>query len=391
MQQELNPYRPGAGRPPPALTGRDQELDAFDFAIRRFRHGASERSMILTGLRGVGKTVLLAECARIAERYDWACEGIEAREGINLAEEMAVLTRKALFRFSAGERAKEWVKQAFGVLRSFQIRWKLPEGGEVEMSLPEPGRGDSGVLDHDLTDLFVAVGEAARERETGVIFTLDEMQFLAAHHLGGLCMALHKISQKELPLLLVGAGLPSLPGLLGEAKSYTERLFEFRVINGLEEGAARAALTAPAEKHDVCWTEEALNRIIEATKNYPYFLQEFGKGCWNVATGPDRITEVDVTKAYPIIINALDEGFFRVRLDRVTPAEREYLIAMAETGSGPYMSGDVAKRLGKTHGQVGVQRTNLIKRGLCYAPSHGVIDFTVPLFDEFIRRVVASS
>ncbi len=347
--------------------------------------------MILTGLRGVGKTVLLAECARIAEKNDWTCESMEARENINLPEEMAVLARKALLRLSAGERAKKRVRQAFGVLRSFQIRWKLPEGGEVEMGLPEPGRGDSGVLDHDLTDLFVAVGEAAHERKTGVIFTVDEMQFLAASDLSVLCMALHKISQKELPLLLVGAGLPSLPGLLGEAKSYTERLFEFRVINGLEEKAARTALTTPAEKHGVCWTKGALNRVIEATKNYPYFLQEFGKSCWNVAAEPDRITEADVKKAHPITINTLDEGFFRVRLDRVTPAEREYLIAMAETGSGPYMSGDVAKRLGKTHGQVGVQRNNLIKRGLCYAPRHGVIDFTVPLFDEFIRRVVTSS
>lgn len=349
--------------------------------------------MILTGLRGVGKTVLLAECARIAERHDWTCEGVEAREKINLSEEMAVLARKALFRLSAGERAKEWAKQAFGVLRSFQIRWELPEGGKVEMGLsePEPGRGDSGVLDHDLMDLFVAVGEAARERKSGVIFTLDEMQFLTARDLSVLCVALHKISQKELPLLLVGAGLPSLPGLLGEAKSYTERLFEFRVINGLDEAAAKKALTEPAEKHEVRWTDNALMHVVQTTRGYPYFLQEFGRACWHVADEPDKITEKDVNKARPIAMHTLDEGFFQVRLDRVTPAERDYLVAMAETGSGPYMSGDVAKKLGRTHGQVGVQRNNLIKRGLCYAPSHGVIDFTVPLFDEFIRRKIAPS
>jgi len=387
MDPVRNPYSPGAGSPPPALVGRDVELDQFDIAVQRLALGRSAKSMMLIGLRGVGKTVLLREFGRIAEGHRWVHQQIEATDDIRFASAMAMLVRKALLRLSAGQRMAARSRRAFGVLKSFQVRWQLPDGANLAIEFePVPGRADSGVLDDDLADLFVEVGEVARDRGVGVLFTIDEIQYLSRADLSALIVGLHRVSQEQLPFMVAGAGLPSLPALAGQAKSYAERLFTFRSIDSLDQSEAEAALAAAADVEGVKWNREALERVVSITEGYPYFLQEFGQESWNVAAGPDEIVSSDVEAAVPIAVDELDTGFFQARIGRTTDAERAYLIAMASLGAGPYNSGDVASAMGKRTTQVGPHRDALIKRGLCYSPRHGVIAFTVPMFDQFVRR-----
>lgn len=387
MDPVRNPYSPGAGSPPPALVGRDDELETFDIAIQRLALGKSAKSLMLTGLRGVGKTVLLREFGQTAKRHGWVHQHIEATEDLHFAEAIAMLARKALLRLSAGERLADRSRRAFGVLKSFQLRWKLPEGGDVTLGIdPVPGHADSGALEDDLAGLFIEVAEMARDRQVGVLFTIDEIQYLSKDQLASLIVGLHQISQEQLPLMVVGAGLPSLPALAGEAKSYAERLFTFTVIGSLDPTTAAAALATPAEDEGVLWQPDALAEVVNATEGYPYFLQEFGKEAWDVAPGPDSISAADVQAAIPIAVSELDTGFFRVRIDRTTDTERAYLVAMASLGDGPYSSGDVAAAMGRTTTQVGPHRDALIKRGLCYSPRYGIIAFTVPMFDQFVRR-----
>ena len=390
MDPVRNPYSPGAGTPPPALVGRDAELQAFDIAVQRLGAGRSAKSLLLTGLRGVGKTVLLREFGRIGERHGWVCQHVEVREEQPFSEVMAILMREALLRLSTGEFMADRVRRALSVLKSFQVRWQLPEGGDVALGLdPLPGRADSGILDHDLAGLFLEIGMAAKDRGAGVLLTIDELQFLARDHLAALMVGLHRISQEQLPVLVAGAGLPSLPGLAGDAKTYAERLFAFRLINSLGKSEARAALADPAQDADVFWHPDALDRVVDRTRGYPYFVQEFGKHAWDIAAGPHEITTTDVELATPLALAELDSGFFRVRIDRATGEERTYLAAMASLGTGPYATGDVAMVLNQTATEVGPHHDALIGRGLCYSPRHGIIDFTVPMFDEFVRRTMS--
>ena len=346
---------------------------------------------MLTRLRGVGKTVLLHEFGKTARKHKWIHQHIEATEGIQLPVTIALLARKTLLRLSAGRRLAERGRRALGVLRSLQLRWNLPDGGSVQVAAdPIPGRADSGELDDDLADLLLEVAEIAREQQRGVLFTIDEIQYLSKDQLAALIVGLHRISQEQLPLMVVGAGLPSVPALAGEAKSYAERLFRFSDIGSLDEEEARAALTAPAHDEGVEWSPDALALVIEKTEGYPYFLQEFGKQAWDVAQDAASITRTDVEAAVPIAVSELDSGFFRVRIDRATDAERTYVRAMAALGRGPYSSGEVAASLGRTTSQVGPTRDTLIKRGLCYSPRHGRISFTVPMFDQFVLRALGS-
>lgn len=387
MDPVANPYTPGAGSRPHALVGRDKERQAFVVAVKRLTRGNPARSQMLTGLRGVGKTVLLQDFGRTAQTEGWVHEHLEATEDLQFVEAIATLTRKALLDLSTSRRIGARVRRASGVLRAFRIRWKLPDGSDIEID-PIPGPADSGMLDDDLAGLFVELGETARDNGTGVLFTIDEVQYLTRQHLAALIVGLHRVSQEQLPFMVAGAGLPSLPGLAGEAKSYAERLFDFPTIGSLIAKDAATALTEPAAELGVTWTRAAIDAVGDAAQGYPYFLQEFGKQTWDVASGPDTITVEDVRTALPIARDELDTGFFRVRVDRTTDAERAYLRAMASLGGpGPYLSSEVATALGKQRtSQVGPTRDALIKRGLCYSPRWGEIAFTVPMFDEFVRR-----
>lgn len=385
----LNPFTPGAGSRPYALVGRDRELRNFEIAVKRLAQGRPAKSQMLTGLRGVGKTVLLREFARTAQSQGWVHEQLEATEDLRFVEAIATLTRKALLDLSAAKRLADRVRRVSGVLRAFRITWKLPEGVDIKID-PVSGPADSGMLDDDLAGLFVELGTLAREHESGVLFTIDEVQYLSKEHLAALIVGLHRVSQEELPFLIAGAGLPSLPGLAGEAKSYAERLFDFPSIGSLSDDDARAALAAPAKEQGITWEPAAIERIVEVSEGYPYFLQEFGKQSWDLAKGPRKIRAVDVERAEPIAVDELDTGFFRARVDRTSDTERNYLRAMASLGGpGPYQSSAVARALHKKTTQLGPIRDNLIKRGLCYSPRWGQIAFTVPMFDQFVRRTLS--
>jgi AAA ATPase domain len=385
MDDLRNPYSPGAGSRPPAIVGREQELQLFATAIGRLGIGRSAKSLMLTGLRGVGKTVLLNEFALIAREKQWQVESLEANETLDFPAAVASLVRKATLRISTSKRAAEKAKRTLAVLKSFQVRWKLP-GDIVLESEPFAGLGDSGDLESDIADLFSELGTLAKEHSTGVLFTVDELQYLRQSDLAAIVSALHRMAQQQLPILLVGAGLPSLLGLIGEAKSYAERLFTFPEISSLSERDCHSALQDPAREEGVSWDQSALDAVFEASGGYPYFLQEFGKQTWDLAPGIDSITLDDVRVGIPEARRELDAGFFRVRLDRVNDSERNYLRAMASLGSSPYASGDVAKALHKTTSQVATSREGLIRRGLCFSRRYGEIEFTVPMFDDYLRR-----
>jgi hypothetical protein len=383
-----NPFNPGAGTKPPLLVGRDPELDTLTVAVRRLAQGRSERSLLLTGLRGVGKTVLLNEFGVIAEREGWLHGHVEATEDVRIAKAVASLTRRALLEMSVTARAKERARKALGVLRSFvKVHVPLGDAGTLTIDLePVQGRADSGDLDADLAAVLTELGETARDASTGVLFTIDEVQYLHRDELAALIVGLHRVSQLGLPVLVAGAGLPSLPGLAGEARSYAERLFTFVAIGSLGKHDAGRALIEPVEHEGATWHPDALARLVQVSHGYPYFLQEFGKQAWNVADGP-TIDPSDIEAATALAVAELDTGFFRARIDRTADAERDYLRAMASLGGpGPYRSGDVSRAMGKKTTQTGPVRDGLIKRGLCYSPRHNEIAFTVPMFDQFVRR-----
>ncbi len=378
-----NPYRPGAGSPPPALVGRDALIDAFGLALRRALAGKPGKGLMPIGLRGVGKTVLLNRFAEIARMEGLEVAFIEAPEGGDLRRLLAVRLRPVLLRLDQG-RVSRAVRRALGTLRSFSL--SLPVGASVTIDMePITGSADSGILSEDVTDLLVASGEAAADRGSGILLAIDEVQYLTAEELGALISAIHRTVQLDLPVMLVGAGLPQLPGLAGRAKSYAERLFDFPRIGSLPREDARAVLEIPAADQGVAWEPAALDALVDASRGYPYFLQEWGYHVWNAAEG-SPITLADARRAAPGVRRRLDENFFLVRSDRLTPAEKTYLRAMAALGPGPHRSGDIAARLGVRVETVAPRRAELIRKGMIYSPSHGETAFTVPLFDEFLLR-----
>ena len=388
MNIVLNPFSPGAGTPPPALVGRQELLEKARVAVERVRALRSEKSLLLVGLRGVGKTVLLRTIADTAEELRCQVIFIETPEDQSLPELLAPPLREALLRLDAMAGLNEKVKRALRVFRSFLGTIKV---GNEHISLeidPEFGTGDSGNLQADLSALFLAVAEAAKARGTALVLILDELQYLREQEFRALITALHAVGQKQLPLVLFGAGLPQLVGLAGKAKSYAERLFLFPAVGPLGLGEATEALQRPVKTQDVEFTEGALRLIFELTRGYPYFLQEWGYELWNFAQS-SPITEENVTAATPGIIRKLDENFFRVRFDRLTPSEKKYLRAMAELGDGPHRSGDLAAVLKAPVQSVAPVRSSLIRKGMTYSPAHGDIDFTVPLFAGFMRRVMS--
>lgn len=391
MDRVRNPFTPGAGSRPPLLVGRDAQLDAMSVAVQRMELGRFERSILLTGLRGVGKTVLLIEFGRIAEKNGWMHEHLEATEDTHVAGAIASLSRQILLELSVKERVRERARTALGALRAFiKVHVQTGDGGALTIDFePTAGLADSGDLDRDLGGVLREVGETAQAAQTGVLLTIDEIQYLSRSEFGALIVGLHRVSQLGLPLLVAGAGLPSLPGLAGEARSYAERLFSYVEVDSLSGQDARRALVEPVESEGAAWDEEAVERIVHHTEGYPYFLQEFGKQAWNVAEEP-TISDDEVVASIGLALDELDHGFFRARIDKTTDSEREYLRAMASLGGpGPYRSGDVSRALGKKTTQTGPIRDSLIKRGLCFAPRHGLLAFTVPMFDQFVRRALS--
>jgi hypothetical protein len=380
-----NPYSPGAGTRPPALVGRDGEIDAMDVALQRLRLGRDGRSQMLTGLRGVGKTVMLNEFEQIAGGRGYFHEHVEVGEDGDLTPRLAAAFRRILLSMDARKRIGERIRRALGVLKAFSIR--LPDGPELSIDVDAVhGPADSGDLATDLSGLFIELGEVARDHDTGVLITIDELHYVTLATLEALVMGLHRAAQLRLPITIAGAGLPSLATLTGEAKSYAERMFVFPVIGSLPDDQAREALVVPAADEGVRWDEPALAGVLRATEGYPYFLQEFGKQAWDAAAGPKVITADDVARSIAVATAELDDGFFRVRTGRTSDPERAYLRAMAELGPGPARSGDVAALLAKKTTALGPTRDGLIRKALCYSPRYGEIDFTVPLFDGFMRR-----
>lgn len=389
MDKIMNPFSPGAGSPPPALAGRDGVLEQARVLLGRVRAKRPEKSLLLTGLRGVGKTVLLNEIERMAQDTGYRTILVEAHEGKSLAELLSHNLRRLLFDLDRIAGAGDKVRRGIAVLKSFVGAIKVTVG-EIDIGLdiePESGSADSGDLEVDLASLFMAVGEAARERGVAVAILIDEIQYFSSLELSALIMAMHKMQQRQLPLVLIGAGLPILPGLMGESKSYAERLFSFPDIGPLPEADAIKALQDPVLEAGVAFDDAALDEIFRLTKGYPYFLQEWGYQAWNHAAA-SPIQQRVVLEASDLVSRRLDENFFRVRFDRMTPKEKRFLRAMAELGTGPYRTGDVADKMGVKISTLGPLRASLIKKGMVYSPSYGDMAFTVPLFDEFMRRAM---
>jgi len=389
MDPVKNPYAPGAGTQPPELAGRDELRETVRIAIERVRAGRPTKSILMVGLRGVGKTVLLDRLRDDAEAAGIQTLRVEAPESRSLPAILAPQLRQALLRLSRNEQAKEFAQRALRGLAGFAKALKL-KYQDIEVGFdfePEPGLADNGDLEHDLQALLEVAGTAAKQAGTALAMFVDELQYVAEEELAALVTALHRTAQRNLPVVLVGAGLPQLPGRMGRAKSYAERLFDFPQIGPLSPEAARLAITKPAIDQGVRIDADALDQIIEETRGYPYFLQEWGKHAWDAATA-SPITLRDVTLATVSAIAALDESFFRVRFDRLTPLEKKYLRAMAELGPGPHRSGDIAEKLGREVTSFGPTRGQLIAKGMIWSPSHGDTAFTVPLFDAFMKRIM---
>lgn len=389
MDPVVNPYAPGAGTPPPELAGRGELRETVRVAIERVRRGLPTKSVLMVGLRGVGKTVLLDRAREDAEAAGICTVRVEAPENRSLPALLAPQIRQGLLRLSRTDKAKEYAHRAMRALAGFAKSLKV-KFQDIEVGLdfdPEPGLADNGDLEHDLTALLETVGAAAQQANSAFVIFIDELQYVEEAQLAVLIAALHRCAQRRLPIALVGAGLPQLRGRMGKAKSYAERLFDFPEIGPLAPLEAGLAITKPAQANAVEFTSEAVAEIVAKTKGYPYFLQEWGKHAWDAAKA-SPISLADVQVASISAVAALDESFFRVRFDRLTPAEKKYLRAMADLGPGPHRSGDIADRLGRKVTALGPTRNQLISKGMIWSPNHGDTAFTVPLFDEFMKRIM---
>jgi hypothetical protein len=385
MDAVRNPYVPNAGATPPVLPGRESLIDTFTTAIERLKIGRHAKSLLPYGLRGVGKTVLLRRFVGEARRAGYLTAVIEAEEETEFIPALADQLRRVLFTLDTGAKVHALAKRALRVFKSFTVKAGL-EGLSMSLGVDaERGFGDSGDISTDLTALFLAIGEAAREQQTAVLIAVDEVQYLKEREFSALIKAIHQVTQEGLPILVVATGLPQVLALAGEAKSYAERLFDYRSIGPLSEDDAREALVVPAANEGAVFEQDAADAVIDATRGYPFFLQEWAYAAWNEAPGP-RITVADVRRGKAIAVPKLDDGFFAVRYNRCTPGEKRYLRAMAELGEGPYRTADVAKTLNRENNKLGPTRDALIKKGMVWSPEHGLIAFTVPLFDQFMRR-----
>lgn len=380
-----NPFAPGAGSTPPELAGRGEFINAALTSCGRMLRGRSGRPMMLLGLRGTGKTVLLNEIGRQVAARNFLVSKIESPENDTLASLLYPQMQKVLRSFSGTEDAKAIAKQGLGILHRFASIFKIDVAGvSIDIKPPE-GIADSGKLELDLPDLFATVGQAAKAAGKGWLLLIDEVQYLSQEDLSALIVSLHNISQLDLPVMFVGAGLPLVAKLAGDAKSYAERLFRFCEIGPLTSAEVEDAIVKPIQDEGATIEHSAVEEMQKGTHGYPFFLQEWGSCAWNTAEG-NSITHGDVKQAYAETIHELDKGFFRVRLDRLTPQEIDFVKAMASLGSGPYRLGKVASKMGKTTTHIGPLKMRIVEKGMVYSPKHGFVAFTVPLFDEFIRR-----
>ena len=393
MNPLINPFSPGAGSPPPELAGRNSILERAKIVLARVKNRRPEKSFLFVGLRGVGKTVLLRQVETLAKEAGYRTIFIESPEHKPLSTSLIQSIRELLYSLDSKERISVEVKRAFRVLRSFAngiIKIKSQDF-EYSYSLPnvdpETGTADSGDLEYDLPSLFEVVAEAAASRQTAVAIIIDELQYLSEKELSAIIMSVHRISQKSLPLVLVGAGLPQLLGIAGKSKSYAERLFDFPNIGPLGEADSTDALQEPVKEQSIIFTDEAIAEIFNKTEGYPYFIQEWGYQSWNLAES-SPINIESVKRATQESIKRLDENFFRVRLDRLTPSEKKYLRALAELEAKDRRSGNVAEKLGIAVQSASPTRSSLIKKGMIYSQAHGETEFTVPLFDKFMKRIM---
>ncbi len=385
MDPRSNPYAPGAGLQPPELTGRDDLIEAGAIALDRLTLKRPTKGIMLLGLRGVGKTVLLNRFIQLAEERDFQIIKVEAPEGGMLPKLLAAELRRVLYRLDLKKASGNALRRAMAGFQNFAKAFKL-KYGELEFGIePAPGLADTGDIEQDLPELIVAVAEAAAERGAVVGIFIDEVQYLSREELAALIVACHYVSQKNLPLIFVGAGLPQIAALAGNAKSYAERLFVYPQVDKLDLDAARNALALPAQALHVTYSDEAMLEILHMTDRYPYFIQLWGALVWDLAT-ETPISVDTVNRAVPKIFDHLDHHFFRVRFDRLTALQQKYLRAMAELGSGPQKTGDIAAVLGVDPKSVAMTRQQLIAKGMIYSQRHGETAFTVPLFDAFMRR-----
>ena len=389
MDPVINPYAPGAGTPPPELAGRDALRENIRIAVKRMRIGNAAKSLILVGLRGVGKTVLLDQMRKDVEALGALTLRIEAPEDRSLPALLAPQLRTTLLGLSKVDAARDLARKSLRALAGFAKALKLKYGDiEVGVDLEaEAGLADNGDLETDLSVLLQQVGLAAKSANTILVMFIDELQYVQEDELSALISAMHRCAQEKLPLTLVAAGLPQLVGRAGKTKSYAERLFDYPEIGPLSNSEASIALTRPAADLDVRFQDTAVDEIFRCTFGYPYFLQEWGKHVWDLAPS-SPITKADVERASDVALAALDENFFRVRFDRCTPAERRYLRAMAALGPGPHRSVDIALTLSQKVITLAPLRNRLIRKGMIWAPSHGDTAFTVPLFHDYLARVM---
>lgn len=385
MDPYRNPFAPGAGSRPPELAGRDAILEAARISCGRAVKGRSSRSIMLLGLRGTGKTVLLNEIGKIAQEEGLLVSKVESPERESLARLLYPEMRKVMRSLSGVEAAKQIASRGLKGLRGFASIFKIDIAG-VEVGVePEPGLADSGDLQYDLPDLFEVIGRAAQAAGKGWILLIDEVQYLSEADLSALIVSIHHMSQEGLPVLLVGAGLPQVARLAGEAKSYAERLFLYPAVGALDQPSASQAVKKPIVDEEASIDPAALDIIVDRTRGYPFFLQEWGSTAWNNAEGPE-ITIDDVSQSYTETLALLDSGFFRVRIDRLTKSEVHFVKTMSELGDGPYAMADIAKAMGRTQSSLGPTRANIISKGMIYSTDHGYLNFTVPLFAEYMRR-----
>ncbi len=386
MDPVRNPFAPGAGSQPPELAGRDDIVYDASIALQRVLIGRHDRSQILLGLRGTGKTVLLNKIEQLAEDHNHLTGFIEAPENNSLPNLLYPKLHQALRRMSAIESAKAHAHSALRALRGFASAFNISIGDFSISVDPETGTADSGNLAFDLGDLFLRVGETAKAGGIAWTLLIDEIQYLSETELSALIVAIHRANQRQLPIMFFGAGLPQIAALTGEAKSYAERLFTYPAVGALDQTSARIAVQKPIESEGESIAPAALELIVERTQGYPFFLQEWGFQAWNMAM-QSPISRQDVEEASKAALRRLDEGFFRVRFDRLTRKERDYVFAMAALGKGPYRSSDVAEHLGESTQSLGPCRAKLIHKGMIYSPAYGDIAFTVPMFEDYLLRM----